>query len=96
MYNMTVYFSICTRSISLFSLKQALKCLVNIWNIKKPLNIFFNRNKSPFSNILHLESWVIKTFQLLLEKNMLTDFLKTEMWYDFETQSYSQTNNVPG
>lgn len=46
----------------------------------------------PFSNIL--ESWVIKTFQLLLEENMLIDFLKTEMWYDFETQSYSQTENV--
>lgn len=47
----------------------------------------------PVSNIL--ESWVIKTFQLLLEENMLIDFLKTEMWYDFETQSYSQTENVP-
>ncbi len=39
---------------------------------------------------------LIKTFQLLLEKNMLIDFLQTEMWYDFETQSYSQTKNVSG
>lgn len=63
---------------------------------KKPTKSCFKLNKSPFSNILHLESWVIKTFQLLLEKNMLIDFLQTEMWYDFETQSYSQTKNVSG
>lgn len=59
---------------------------------KKASKTHFLKATSPLLG--YVESWAFQTFQLLLE-NMLIDFPKSEMWYDFETQSYSQTENVP-
>jgi len=58
MYNMTVYFCLSTRSISLLSVKKALKCLVNILNIKKSVKhkiFFFVNATSPPSQIFYTQ-----------------------------------------